>query len=140
LARQNHRDLDAGDKTAETRFKDINTAYELLYDDLVRHLYERSMKRLEQSGLQPMEMYLTRTGRPLTDILENSANVQEVLEWDVANPEPVFNEFAIRARRQKRQNEQSAQRKASGTTEQANEQNRRQIKRHQQNNSTDVWH
>src|SRR5579872_1041148 len=41
LAMQYHPDRNAGDKTAEQKFKDINEAYDVLKDDQKRAAYDR---------------------------------------------------------------------------------------------------
>jgi curved DNA-binding protein len=43
LARQYHPDRNLGDKTAEEKIKDVNEAYEVLYDTSRRKEYDRSM-------------------------------------------------------------------------------------------------
>ena len=49
LARKYHPDVNAGDKKAEERFKDISQAYDVLSDDKQRRLYDE----FGEEGLQP---------------------------------------------------------------------------------------
>lgn len=41
LAKQYHPDMNPGDKTAETKFKEVNEAYEVLNDPAKRQRYEQ---------------------------------------------------------------------------------------------------
>lgn len=101
LALQNHPDLNPGDKTAETRFKDINTAYELLYDDHLRSLYAKLIQRLEQSGLSHGDVF-DQDGKTVDGIVnQRSVSVAEILNLDIEDP---FGTVANIASRRKKQN------------------------------------
>src|SRR2546422_6021116 len=49
LARKHHPDVNPGDKAAEQRFKEINSAYEVLSDADKRGKYDRYGERWEQA-------------------------------------------------------------------------------------------
>src|SRR5213594_1743466 len=49
LARKHHPDVNPGDKAAESRFKEINSAYEVLSDSDKRAKYDRYGERWEQA-------------------------------------------------------------------------------------------
>src|SRR5881397_3297280 len=49
LARKHHPDVNPGDKAAESRFKEINSAYEVLSDGDKRSKYDRYGERWEQA-------------------------------------------------------------------------------------------
>lgn len=53
LARQYHPDLNPGDKTAESRFKEIQQAYEVLSDAEKRKKYDQFGANWEHAGQQP---------------------------------------------------------------------------------------
>src|SRR5258705_2107242 len=56
LARKHHPDLNAGDKQAETRFKEISQAHDVLSDTKKRQLYDEfgsNWAAAEAGGVQP---------------------------------------------------------------------------------------
>src|SRR5205807_1087430 len=50
LARQHHPDVNPGNKQAETRFKEINEAYQVLHDPDKRAKYDRVLELRERGG------------------------------------------------------------------------------------------
>src|SRR2546426_11556326 len=56
LARKHHPDLNAGDKQAETRFKEISEAHDVLSDAKKRKLYDEfgaDWQAAQQAGVEP---------------------------------------------------------------------------------------
>src|SRR5262249_40379437 len=52
LAKDSHPDVNAGDATAEKRFKEINHAQEVLSDSAKRAEYDRDLKRMRAKALR----------------------------------------------------------------------------------------
>lgn len=60
LARKHHPDVNPDDKAAETRFKEINEAYEVLSDKDKRKKYDQfgaQWKEYERAGINPEDLY-----------------------------------------------------------------------------------
>ncbi len=66
LAKANHPDSTGGDKTKESRFKDISNAYDVLGDVKKRKLYDeiRAGGGMRQPGGQPGYAYTAQAGGP----------------------------------------------------------------------------
>src|SRR2546428_619663 len=66
LARKHHPDLNAGDKQAETRFKEISEAHDVLSDAKKRKLYDEfgaDWQAAQQAGGRPCRFSPIRSSR-----------------------------------------------------------------------------
>jgi DnaJ-class molecular chaperone len=62
LAKANHPDSTGGDKKKEARFKEVNTAYEVLGDAKKRAQYDDVRRQIEQGGFRPGPGFGPRPG------------------------------------------------------------------------------
>jgi len=62
LAKQNHPDSTGGDKKKEARFKEVNSAYEVLGDAKKRAQYDDIRRQMEQGGIRPGPNFGPRPG------------------------------------------------------------------------------
>jgi molecular chaperone DnaJ len=70
LARKYHPDVNAGDKTSEDKFKEVNEAYDVLSDPEKRAMYDRygaDWQRYREAGFNASEPYARSGGSGATD-------------------------------------------------------------------------
>lgn len=88
LARKHHPDLNAGNKEAETRFKEISEAHEVLSDSKKRQLYDEfgpNWQSAQAAGVQP--------GQGYSGVRTNQSGAGPRVEYRTVSPEEMEDLF-----------------------------------------------